>query len=239
MSPPSPPLPQMAALLIPHVKRLNADTRCLHLNLVSETHRFLYTPYPIAPNCPWTLCPFRLTKWRACCQISLAVSPHVLKTCSSALAHPLSVLFSLSFAQGHLPSAWKSENIAALHKKVQKQISATSDQSAFSQSSARLWNPSSLQTSNPSSCPMAWFPIINLVSDLVTLPWICCFCSPNNGWRYSIPDVKSEPYPWTYRVLLTRSGTLTCSPNSPPMVSKDISTHGSQTSSPVTVNVWP
>ena len=45
------------------------------------------------------------------------ISPHVLKTCSAALAHPLSVLFTLSFAQDHLPTAWKSANITALHKK--------------------------------------------------------------------------------------------------------------------------
>ena len=37
--------------------------------------------------------------------------------------------------------------------------------------------------------------IINLVSDQVTLPWICCFCSANNGWRSSMSDIKSEPYP--------------------------------------------
>ena len=54
-----------------------------------------------------------------------------------------------------------------------------------------------------------------------------------------MPDMKSEPYPLTYRVLLTRSGTLPCSLNSLPMVSKAISTHGSQTSSPVAVNMWP
>ena len=69
-------------------------------------------------------------------------------------------------------SAWKSANITAQHKKVQKQIPATTDQSDFSQSSARLWNPSSLQTLNPSSSPMASFLIINLVSDQVTLPWM-------------------------------------------------------------------
>ena len=49
-----------------------------------------------------------------------SISPHVLKACSTALAHPLSVLFTLSFAQGHLPSAWKSANITALHKKGAK-----------------------------------------------------------------------------------------------------------------------
>ena len=162
-----------------------------------------------------------LTKWRDCCQTSPkilqpvdGISPSVPKTCSSALSHPFSVLFTLSFAQGHLPSAWKSAKITALHKKVQKQIPATADKSAFSQSSAKLWNPSSLQTLNPSSSPMAGFPIINLVSDQFTLPWICCFCSPNNGWRSSMPDIKSEPYPWTYRVLLT-----VCRPASPAMPS--------------------
>ena len=142
---------------------------------------------------------------------------------------------------GELSSGTKSKLAAcseSLHKKVQKQIPATTDQSAFSQSSARLWNPSSLQTLNPSSSPMAWFPIINLASDQATLPWICCFCSPINGWRSSMPDRKSEPYPWTYQVLLTRSGTLSCSPNSLPMVLKAISTHSSQTSSPVAVNAW-
>ena len=44
------------------------------------------------------------------------ISPRFLITCSSALAHPLSVLFTLSFAQGHLPSACKSANITTLHK---------------------------------------------------------------------------------------------------------------------------
>ena len=48
------------------------------------------------------------------------ISPRVLKTSSAALAHPLFVLFTLSFAQGHLPSARKSANITALHKKGAK-----------------------------------------------------------------------------------------------------------------------
>ena len=47
-----------------------------------------------------------------------------------------------------------------------------------------------------------------------------------------MPDMKSEPYRSTYHELLTWSGTLTCSTNSLAMVSKAISTHGSQTSSP-------
>ena len=52
-------------------------------------------------------------------------------------------------------------------------------------------------------------------------------------------DIKSEPSPKTHRVLSIRSGTLPYSRNSLPMVSKAISTHGSQTSSPVAGNVWP
>uniref|UniRef100_A0A8C4N8W5 ER membrane protein complex subunit 10 n=1 Tax=Eptatretus burgeri TaxID=7764 RepID=A0A8C4N8W5_EPTBU len=59
----------------------------------------------------------------------------------------------------------------------------------------RLEQEQAQKTLNPSSYPMALFLIINLVSDQVTLPWICCFCSHNNGWRSSMPDRKSEPYP--------------------------------------------
>ena len=81
--------------------------------ILSQTHGFLYPPYPVAPSCFWTLCPFLLTRWRACC-LTLTdsatgpdgISPCVLKTCSAALAHPLSVLVILSFAKGHLPSSW-------------------------------------------------------------------------------------------------------------------------------------
>ena len=54
-----------------------------------------------------------------------------------------------------------------------------------------------------------------------------------------MPDMRSQPSPETYHVPLIWSGTLPCSPNSLPMVSKAISTLGSQTSSPVAVNVWP
>jgi len=66
-----------------------------------------------------------------------------------------------------------------------------------------------------------------------------CSCFPNNGWRFSMPDMRSEPSPSIYRLLSIWSGTPPCSPNSLPTVSKGISTHGSQTSSPVAANVWP
>ncbi len=48
--PPSPPSPQTATRLTPHVKKLNASTLCLPLNLVSQTHSSLYPPYPAAPG---------------------------------------------------------------------------------------------------------------------------------------------------------------------------------------------
>ena len=67
----------------------------------------------------------------------------------------------------------------------------------------------------------------------------CCFCFPNNGWRSSMPNVRSEPSTETYHDLSTLSGTATCSQNSLRTVSKATSTHGSKTSSPVAVNVWP
>ena len=68
------------------------------------------------------------------------ISSQVLKTCSAALAHPLSVLFTLSFVLGHLPFEWKSANITALHKE-----GATTDLNcrpiSYFQSSARSYNP--------------------------------------------------------------------------------------------------
>ena len=33
------------------------------------------------------------------------INSRVLKTCSAALAHPLSAIFTLSFGRGHLPFA--------------------------------------------------------------------------------------------------------------------------------------
>ena len=166
------------------------------------------------------------------------ISPRVLKTCSSALTYTLSILFTLSFAR-YLPCAWKSANITALHKKGAK-------------------------TDPCNYRPISLLPIISKVMESIIALDIKSFLFSNGlisdhqfgfrpghstldmllllsqHWRRSsMPDMKSEPYTWTYLMLLTWSGTLPCSPNSLPMVSKAISTHGSQTSSPVTVNVWP
>ena len=71
-----------------------------------------------------------------------SMSSSMLKTCCAALPHPLSVLFTLSLAQGHLLG--NQQALPLCIKKVQKHIPATTDQLAFSQSSARLWNPLSL-----------------------------------------------------------------------------------------------
>ena len=84
------------------------------------------------------------------------ISPRVLKACSSALAHP-----SLFYSPSHLLKVichllGNQQTSLPCTKKLQKQIPATTDQSAFSQSSARLWNPSSLQTLNPVLPLLQW-----------------------------------------------------------------------------------
>ena len=53
------------------------------------------------------------------------ISSRVLKSCSAALSHSISALFTPSFVLGHLPSAWKYVNITILHKKLQKRIPLT------------------------------------------------------------------------------------------------------------------
>ena len=103
------------------------------------------------------------------------------------MAHPLSTLFTLSFALGHLLSTWKSANITALHKKGQKLNLLTL---AYFQSSARSWNPSSQLTWNHTFFPTTSSQINHLDSQQVTLPWTCCFYSPKNGWRPSMSDVR-------------------------------------------------
>ena len=54
-----------------------------------------------------------------------------------------------------------------------------------------------------------------------------------------MPNMRSEPSPETYHMLLIWSGNLPRSSNSLPLVSKDIFTQSSQTSSPITANMWP
>ena len=56
---------------------------------------------------------------------------------------------------------------------------------------------------------------------MVTLPWTCCFYSPNNGWRPSISVMRSRPSLWTYLELLIQYGILPCSPNCLPMESME------------------
>uniref|UniRef100_A0A8C4Q1A2 C-type lectin domain-containing protein n=1 Tax=Eptatretus burgeri TaxID=7764 RepID=A0A8C4Q1A2_EPTBU len=73
------------------MKTLKAETRCLHLNIVSETLHFLYPPYPVAPNCHWTLCPFLLTKWRSCCQTSTQILQPVQ---TASKKNPTTIIYS-------------------------------------------------------------------------------------------------------------------------------------------------
>ena len=44
----------------------------------------------------------------------------VLKECAASLAHPLSILFQLSYNSGTLPAEWKLANIVPIHKKGSK-----------------------------------------------------------------------------------------------------------------------
>ena len=78
----------------------------------------------------------------------------------------------------------------------------------------------------------------NLISDHqfgfipgLTPPWTCCFYFTNNGWRPSISVMILGSSPWTYLVLLIKSGILPYSPNSLPVASKANTTHGLLTSS--------
>ena len=117
-----------------------------------------------------------------------------------------------------------------------KQIPLTTDKSTYFQSSARSRNPSLQLTSNDSFSPKASSPI-NLDSDLVTLPWTCCFYSPNNGWRSPISVMRSGLSLWTYLKLLIQSRVLPCSPNCLLAESKTNSTLGLLTSSTLLANV--
>ena len=83
--------------------------------------------FPVIPNCSWTLYFARekVEKFLEAIDSDSATGPdgissRVRKTCSAALADPLSALFTLSFARCHLPSAWKYANIKVLHKKGAK-----------------------------------------------------------------------------------------------------------------------
>jgi len=179
---------------------------CFLLNITSQTHRFLYPPFPVAPSCPWTLCPFLLRRWRFCYQTSTQIQ-QLVQTASAHVSEKPVLLLVLTLSLLYSPSHFlkvichllgNRQTLPLCTKKVQKQIAAMTDPSACSQSSARSWNPSSPLTSNSSSSPMASFLTINLDSIQVTLPWTCCFCFPTNGWRSEMPDVRSESSPKTY-----------------------------------------
>ena len=91
------------------------------------------------------------------------ISPCVLKKhCSCSLS--LSVQFTLSFSQDHLPSAWKSGNITALHKK-----GAKTDPCNYRPISLLAIISKVMESIIASDIKSLSFPIINLDSDQVTL----------------------------------------------------------------------
>ena len=50
------------------------------------------------------------------------LSIRVLKTCESAVAKPLTILFKNCISQGTFPDNWKKSNICPIHKKDDKHI---------------------------------------------------------------------------------------------------------------------
>ena len=131
--------PQSALL----VRRLNASIMCLIPNIVPPTPRSRYPPFPVTPNWSWTVCfaPEKVevsgNSWLWLC---IWTSSHVHQLCpTNQFCCPCTSSFTLSFALGlgHLPSAWKSANITALHKKVQNLILLNADILAYFESPAR------------------------------------------------------------------------------------------------------
>ena len=48
------------------------------------------------------------------------IHPHILKSCSSSLSYPLTIIFQKSLSEGRLPLLWKSSTIIPIHKKGSK-----------------------------------------------------------------------------------------------------------------------
>ena len=133
--PPSLSSLQMAPQSTLLVRRPNASILCLLPNLMSPIPRSRYPHFLGIPSCYCTLCLLLLRRWRRFFQSSTLIlrldrtaSVHVSSKPALLLLHILSVLYALLFVLGQLPSTWKSTNITALHKKVQKWIPLTTDQ---------------------------------------------------------------------------------------------------------------
>ena len=139
---PSLPSLQIAPQLTPLVKRLNALIICLLPNPVFTTPPSWYPSFPHQNQLLLNSVPFEPEKEEKVLSTLNSDSAsglddiisRVRESCSAAVAHPFSALFILSFVRCHLTSPWKSANITALHKKVQKLIPLTADLSLYFQS---------------------------------------------------------------------------------------------------------
>ena len=49
------------------------------------------------------------------------IQGQILKNCAVSLAHPLSILFKLSYNSGSIPKEWKLANVVPIHKKCSKE----------------------------------------------------------------------------------------------------------------------
>ena len=52
------------------------------------------------------------------------ISPHLLKQLADELAHPLSMLFTLSHREGFLPKDWKNAVVVPIFKKGSKNVAS-------------------------------------------------------------------------------------------------------------------
>jgi len=162
---------------------------CVCFQIFSPSPQSRYTSFPDESNCSWivSFAPEKVEKVLSILDFDSATgsdgnSSRVLKTCSAALAHPLSALFTISFVPSHLISAWKSANINALLNKGAKTDPLNHRPiSLLSIISKVMESVIAVDMKSFSISPSTSSQITSLVSDKVTPPWSCCFYSPNNG----------------------------------------------------------
>ena len=160
----------MAPQIILHVSKPHTSILCSFPNLVYPTHHSAHLSYPLILNYSW-IQSFSLKKVERFLAILNSdfvtgpdgISAYILKTCSAALAHPLSALFTWSFSlcsfhlPGHLPTSLQHTNMVKI---------GFSQLQAFLFTS-KLWNLSLQSTSNYYFSPTAWFQIsVQFQSDL-------------------------------------------------------------------------
>ena len=190
----------------------------------TPTPHSLYSPFPIIPTAP-VVCRLLLRRWESFWQFSTltvtgpdGISSHILKTCSAALALPLSALFTpvnyhrsssicLEISQHHSitlegtktdPLNCRPISLLPIIIKVMESIIAV-DLKSFLFSN-------SLISYHQFRFKLAHSPLGMLLDILDT--WYT-----NNGWRPSISGMRSEPSFWTYLKLSIQSVLLPCSPN--------------------------